>query len=62
MIHRLLNNIPGSEGTKVFVGFVGIMSFCGFTFFGGKKKRSGEGAFDTERYLFKIYVFLLKFY
>lgn len=49
MIYRLINKSPGSQGTKVFVGFVGIMSFCSFTFFGGKKKKSGEGAFDTER-------------
>ena len=49
VLNRLVNAIPGSQGTKVFVGTMGAFAFCAVTFFGGKATKSGHGAFDSDR-------------
>jgi hypothetical protein len=50
-IERVLNRLmPGtSVRTKVFVGTTVCMTVLGVTFFGGKAKKAGHGAFDTEK-------------
>jgi hypothetical protein len=49
IIERGLNKLPGGQNTKVLAGVVIAFGFLGATFFGGKAKKPGEGAFDTEK-------------
>ena len=49
VLNRLVNAIPGSQGTKVFVGTTVALGLCALSFFGGKAKKSGHGAFDSDR-------------
>ena len=49
MVEKLLRHIPGGQGTKVVVGTALIMGFLGATFFGGKSKKAGHGAFDVDK-------------
>ncbi len=42
-------NLPGGQNTKVFVGTALILGFLGATFFGGKSKKAGHGAFDVDK-------------
>jgi hypothetical protein len=49
IVEHFLNRIPGPRWIRVLVGTSFFMGFCGVTFFGGKKKKSGHGAFDTEK-------------
>ena len=49
IVERFLNRIPGPRWVRVLAGTSFFMGFCGLTFFGGTKKKSGHGAFDTEK-------------
>lgn len=49
IIEKFLNRIPGPRWVRVLAGTSFFMGFCGLTFFGGTKKKSGHGAFDTEK-------------
>ena len=49
IIERGLNKLPGGQGTKVAVGCAIAFTFLGVTFFGGKSKKPGHGAFDLEK-------------
>ena len=49
IIERFLNRIPGPRWVRVLAGTSFFLGFCGVTFFGGTKKKSGHGAFDTEK-------------
>ena len=49
LIENVLRKIPGGEKTKVFIGFGLCMGLLSVTFFGGKEKAAGHGAFDSER-------------
>jgi len=49
VLERLLGAIPGSQGTKVFVGTALCMGFCGVTFFGAKSQKDGHRLMDSSR-------------
>ena len=49
IIERGLRYIPGGQRTKVWVGTTLALGFLAATFFGGKAKKSGHGAFDVEK-------------
>jgi len=46
---RGLNKLPGGQKYKVFYGTALIMGLLGATFFGGKTKKAGHGAFDVDK-------------
>lgn len=49
LFERGLNKLPGGHNVKVFAGLAITLGFLGATFFGGKSKDSGHGAFDVEK-------------
>lgn len=49
MVERLLNRIPGPRWVRVAAGTGLFLGFCGVTFFSGRKKQAGHGAFDVEK-------------
>ena len=49
IVERMLNRIPGPPWVRVLAGTGFFLGFCGVTFFGGKSKQAGHGAFDVEK-------------
>jgi len=49
VFYRIVSALPGSEGTKVFLGTTLALGLCAVTFYGGQKKKEGHGAFDLEK-------------
>ena len=49
IIEKGLNKLPGGPNTKGFVGTMLAFGFLGATFFGGKQKKQGHGAFDVDK-------------
>ena len=49
MVERVLNRIPGPRWVRVAAGTGIFMGLCAVTFFGGRKKKAGHGAFDVEK-------------